>query len=323
MNLRQLRYITEVARHGLNVSATAESLYTSQPGVSKQIQLLEEELGVRIFERSGKQLTRVTPAGQAILEMAERILREAESIPQVAKEFTDPQTGTLTIATTHTQARFVLPPIISEFVRRYPKVALHMHQGSPAQIAELAVTGAADFAIASEALERFESLVVMPCYRWNRAIVTPQGHPLCAKNLTLQSVTDYPIVTCDFDFNTSAPEGVACNPPELQPNVVFTAMDADVIKTYVRIGLGIGIVAKMAFDPRTDTDLCALDASHLFQPSTTNIAFRRGTFLRSYMYEFVERFAPHLTADVVDAAAAARTPEDQQGLFAGIDLPVY
>ncbi len=323
MNLRQLRYITAVVRHGLNVSATAESLYTSQPGVSKQIQLLEEELGVQIFERSGKQLTRVTEAGKAIIEMAERILREAESIPQVAKEFADPQAGTLSIATTHTQARFVLPPIISEFLRRYPKVSLYMHQGSPRQIAELAATGAADFAIASEALDRFDSLVVMPCYQWNRAIVTPLDHPLCAKNLTLESITKYPIVTCDFDFNSNAPEGVACNLPELQPNVVFTAMDADVIKTYVRIGLGIGIVAKMAFDPRTDADLCALDASHLFQPSTTKIAFRRGTFLRSYMYDFIERFAPHLTPELVDAAVAARSSEEQQQLFANIQLPAY
>lgn len=322
MNLRQLRYISAVARHGLNVSATADSLYTSQPGVSKQIQLLEEELGVQIFERSGKQLTRITPAGEAIIEMAERILSEAESIPEVAKEFTDPQSGTLSIATTHTQARFVLPPIIRDFVGRYPKVALHMHQGSPAQIAELATSGEADFAIASEALDRFDNLIVMPCYLWNRAIVTPRGHPLCAKNLTLERVTQYPIVTCDFDF-TNDSQHVVCKDPVLEPNVVFTAMDADVIKTYVRIGLGIGIVAKMAYDPRTDDDLCALDASHLFEASTTKIAFRRGTFLRGYMYDFVELFAPHLTREVVDAAIGARSGEEQQRLFADIELPVY
>ena len=322
MNLRQLRYISAVARHGLNVSATADSLYTSQPGVSKQIQLLEEELGVQIFERSGKQLTRITPAGEAIIEMAERILSEAESIPEVAKEFTDPQSGTLSIATTHTQARFVLPPIIRDFVGRYPKVALHMHQGSPAQIAELATSGEADFAIASEALDRFDNLIVMPCYLWNRAIVTPRGHPLCAKTLTLERVTQYPIVTCDFDF-TNDSQHVVCKSPALEPNVVFTAMDADVIKTYVRIGLGIGIVAKMAYDPRTDDDLCALDASHLFEESTTKIAFRRGTFLRGYMYDFVELFAPHLTREVVDAAIRARSDEEQQRLFADIELPVY
>lgn len=322
MNLRQLRYISAVARHGLNVSATADSLYTSQPGVSKQIQLLEEELGVQIFERSGKQLTRITPAGEAIIEMAERILSEAESIPEVAKEFTDPQSGTLSIATTHTQARFVLPPIIRDFVGRYPKVALHMHQGSPAQIAELATSGEADFAIASEALDRFDNLIVMPCYLWNRAIVTPRGHPLCTKKLTLERVTQYPIVTCDFDF-TNDSQHVVCKSPVLEPNVVFTAMDADVIKTYVRIGLGIGIVAKMAYDPRTDDDLCALDASHLFEASTTKIAFRRGTFLRGYMYDFVELFAPHLTREVVDAAIRARSGEEQQRLFADIELPVY
>jgi LysR family cys regulon transcriptional activator len=323
MNLRQLRYVMAIARNGLNVSAAAETLFTSQPGVSKQIQLLEEELGVQIFERNGKQLARVTPAGKAIIELAERVLSEAESIPLVAKEFTDPQSGTLTIATTHTQARFVLPPVVSEFVRRYPRVALHMHQGSPVQIAELAATGSADLAIASEALDRFENLIVMPCYRWNRAIVTPRGHPLCANTLSLESLTRYPIVTCDFDFNNNSPEGVSCKTPQLQPNVVFTAMDADVIKTYVRIGLGIGIVAKMAYDARTDDDLCALDASHLFQPSTTKLAFRRGTFLRGYMYDFIERFAPHLTREVVDEAAQATSREARERLFADIELPVY
>ncbi len=322
MNLRQLRYISAVAHNGLNVSATAESLYTSQPGVSKQIQLLEEELGVQIFERSGKQLTRITPAGQAIIALAERVLNQAENIPEVAKEFTDPQTGTLSIATTHTQARFVLPPIIRDFVARYPGVALHVHQGSPVQIAELAATGAADLAIASEALDRYDTLTVMPCYHWNRAIVTLRGHPLCAKNLTLERVTQYPIVTCDFDF-TSDSQHEAHKDPKLKPNIVFTAMDADVIKTYVRIGLGVGIVAKMAYDPRTDDDLCALDASHLFEVSTTKIAFRRGTFLRGYMYDFIELFAPHLKRELVDAAAHTRSPEKRQRLFADIELPVY
>ncbi|MFQ5995017.1 MAG: HTH-type transcriptional regulator CysB [Acidiferrobacterales bacterium] len=323
MNLRQLRYIAAVARNGLNISAAADSLFTAQPGVSKQIQLLEEELGVQIFERSGKQLTRITPAGQAIIDMAERVLQEAESIPQLAKEFSEPDTGTLTIATTHTQARFVLPPIIRDFVERYPRVALHMHQGSPIQIAELAASGAADFAIASEALEQFEDLVSMPCYLWNRAIVTPKGHPLCAQSLTLAKVTEYPIVTCDFDFDGGAKEGVTCKTPALEPNVVFTAMDADVIKTYVRIGLGIGIVAKMAYDPRTDTDLCSLDASHLFAPSTTMMAFRRGAFLRGYMYDFIELFASHLKRELVDAASRAHSQEELDRLFVDVQLPVH
>lgn len=323
MNLRQLRYVAAVAHNGLNVSAAAEALYASQPGVSKQIQLLEEELGVQIFERNGKHLTRVTPAGQAIIELAERVLQEAESIPQVAREFTDPQTGTLSIATTHTQARFVLPPIIGEFVRRYPRVALHVHQGSPVQIGELAASGAADIAIASEALERFDALVVMPCYRWNRAIVAPRGHPLCERALTLEAVTEYPIVTCDFDFSASAPQGVSCKTPELEPNVVVTAMDADVIKTYVRLGLGIGIIAKIAYDPRTDGDLCMLDAGDLFSPSTTKLAIRRGSFLRGYTYEFIERFAPHLKRELVEAALNTRSREEQERLFADIALPLH
>ncbi len=323
MNLRQLRYVAAVARNGLNVSAAAEALYTSQPGVSKQIQLLEEELGVQIFERNGKHLTRVTPAGQAIIELAERVLQEAESIPQVAREYTDPQTGSLSIATTHTQARFVLPPIIGEFVRRYPRVALHVHQGSPVQIGELAASGAADIAIASEALERLDALVVMPCYRWNRAIVAPRGHPLCERALTLEAVTEYPIVTCDFDFSASAPQGVSCKTPELEPNVVVTAMDADVIKTYVRLGLGIGIIAKIAYDPRTDGDLCMLDAGDLFSPSTTKLAIRRGSFLRGYTYEFIERFAPHLKRELVEAALNTRSREEQERLFADIALPLH
>lgn len=323
MNLRQLRYVAAVVRKGLNMSAAAESLYTSQPGVSKQIQLLEEELGVQIFERNGKQLARVTPAGQAIIELAERVLKEAESIPQVAREYTDPQTGTLSIATTHTQARFVLPPIIGEFVRRYPRVALHVHQGSPLQIGELVANGAADIAIASEALERFDSLTVMPCYRWNRAIVTPHGHPLCERELTLEAVTDYPIVTCDFDFSPSTPEGISCKTPEIEPNVVVTAMDADVIKTYVRLGLGIGIIAKMAYDPRSDNDLCALDAGHLFPVSTTKLAVRRGSFLRGYSYDFIERLAPHLKRELVDAAVKIRSKEEQDRLFVDIELPLH
>ena len=201
MNLRQLRYISAVARNGLNVSTAADSLYTSQPGVSKQIQLLEKELGVQIFERSGKQLTRITPAGKAIIELAERVLNEAESIPDVAKELSDPQSGSLSIATTHTQARYVLPPIIRNFIQRYPRVALQLHQGSPMQIAEFAASGGADFVIATEGFEHFETLVMMPCYRWTRAIVTPSDHPLREANpLTLEAVTKYPIVTCDFDF---------------------------------------------------------------------------------------------------------------------------
>jgi LysR family cys regulon transcriptional activator len=324
MNLRQLRYISAVARHGLNVSATAESLYTSQPGVSKQIRLLEDELGVQIFERSGKQLTRITPAGQAIIDLVDSTLASVESIRQVAQEFKDPQRGSLSIATTHTQARYALPSTISAFKRRYPLVTLHMHQGSPTQISELAVSSQVDFAIATEAMEHFEDLVMMPCYHWNRCVITPADHPLCAEHpLTLEAVARYPIVTYVFGFTGRSQLDKAFKAEGLSPNVVLTATDADVIKTYVRLGMGVGIIARMAYEPRIDGDLRVLDASHLFEYSTTNIGFRRGTFLRNYMYDFIELFAPHMKRDIVDAVAEARTPEQRERLFEGLELPMY
>ncbi len=324
MNLQQLRYISAVAHSGLNVTTTAGNLYTSQSGVSKQIRLLEEELGVRIFERTGKQLTRITPAGQAIIELADRALHEIGSIRRVAQEFSDPQQGNLSIATTHTQARYTLPPVIHRFMRRYPQVTLHMHQGNPMQISELTVNGTADFAIATEALEHFEDLVMMPCYYWNRAIVTPCDHPLREEDpLTLEAVAEYPIITYVFGFTGRSQLDRAFASRGLTPNVILMATDADVIKTYVRLGLGVGIVAKMAYDPRVDHDLCALDAGHLFEASTTKIGFRRGTILHTYMYDFIELFAPHLTHDVVDAVVHARSKEARESLFDDLELPMY
>jgi LysR family cys regulon transcriptional activator len=324
MNLRQLRYISAVARHGLNVSVTAESLYTSQPGVSKQIRLLEDELGVQIFERSGKQLTRITPAGEAIIELVDSALANVENVRQVAQEFKDPQRGSLSLATTHTQARYALPATISAFKRRYPRVTLHMHQGSPTQISELAASGRVDFAVATEAMEHFEDLVMMPCYHWNRCVVTPDDHPLCSEPLlTLEAVAQYPIVTYVFGFTGRSQLDKAFKARGLTPQVVLTATDADVIKTYVRLGLGVGIIARMAYEPRIDGDLRVLDASHLFEHSTTKIGFRRGTFLRSYMYDFIERFAPHLKREIIDAVTAARTQEQRESLFEGLQLPMY
>ncbi len=324
MNLRQLRYISAVARHGLNVSATAESLYTSQPGISKQIRLLEEELGVQIFERSGKQLTRVTPAGEAIIDHVDSALASVEGVRQVAEEYKDPQRGSLSIATTHTQARYALPATISAFRRCYPLVTLHMHQGSPTQISELAASGQVDFAIATEALEHFEDLVMMPCYHWNRCIVTPPDHPLCHEDpLTLEAIARQPIVTYVFGFTGRSQLDQAFRAAGFRPQVVLTATDADVIKTYVRLGLGIGIIARMAFEPRIDGDLRVLDASHLFEYSTTKIGFRRGTFLRSYMYDFIELFAPHMKRDIIDAVATATTQEQRDSLFEGLELPMY
>jgi LysR family cys regulon transcriptional activator len=324
MKLQQLRYIWEVAHHDLNVSATAQSLFTSQPGISKQIRLLEDELGVEVFARSGKHLTRVTPAGEAILKTAGEILRKVETIKQAAQEFSDEKRGSLSIATTHTQARYALPPSIETFIEKYPEVSLHMHQGTPMQISELAADGTVDFAIATEALELFSDLLMMPCYRWNRCIVVPKDHPLArVGELTLEDVASYPIVTYVFGFTGRSKLDDAFYDHGLSPKVVFTAADADVIKTYVRLGLGIGIVAKMAFDEKTDSDLVALDASHLFASSVTKIGFRRGTFLRGYMYDFIKMFAPHLSKELVEKAYLCTSKNELETLFENIELPVY
>jgi LysR family cys regulon transcriptional activator len=324
MKLQQLRYIWEVAHHDLNVSATAQSLYTSQPGISKQIRLLEDELGVEVFSRSGKHLTRITPAGEVILKTAGEILRKVESIKQVAQEFSNEKKGSLSLATTHTQARYALPKVIETFIERYPDVSLHMHQGTPMQISEMAADGTVDFAIATEALELFSDLVMMPCYRWNRCIVVPKNHPLCQlSQLSLEDVAKHPLVTYVFGFTGRSKLDEAFIERGLAPKVVFTAADADVIKTYVRLGLGVGIIAKQAYDAELDSDLVALDASHLFQASTTRIGFRRGTFLRGYMYDFIELFAPHLTKDVVSEAFSRNTKADLEELFSGIELPTY
>ena len=324
MTLRQLRYIAAVARYGLNVSATAEQLHTSQPGISKQIRLLEDELGVEIFERTGRQLTRATPAGEAIIEVANRVLRETANIERIAEEFRDPHSGSLSIATTHTQARYALPPVIDRFTAAWPRVALHMNQGTPMQIAEMAASGAVDFAIATEAMEHFEDLVMMPCYHWDRAVIVRRDHPLAQRQtITLEEVAREPLITYVFGFTGRSRLDQAFNAAGLTPNVVLTATDADVIKTYVRHGLGVGILANMAYEPEVDGDLVRLDASHLFTSSTARIAFRRNTRLRSFMYEFIRLFAPHLTAGVVDAALAAETEEEREALFAGLELPRY
>ena len=324
MKLQQLRYIWEVARHDLNVSATADSLDTSQPGISKQIRLLEDELGLQIFTRSGKHLTEVTPAGKQIIDVADHILAEVQNIQTLAQDYTEKNEGTLTIATTHTQLRYALPETIRAFIREYPEVALHMNQGTPTQIAELAANRRVDFAIATEALELFEDLVMLPCYRWNRSIIVPREHPLTEHHrLTLEAIAEYPLVTYVFGFTGRSELDRAFMKQGLEPHVVFTAVDADVIKTYVRLGLGIGIIASMAYDLEADPELIALDAQHLFEPSVTKIGFRRGTFLRGYMYDFMRLFAPHLTQErIASALALGASREDVEGLFKDVNLPM-
>ncbi|MCH8530453.1 MAG: HTH-type transcriptional regulator CysB [Saccharospirillum sp.] len=324
MKLQQLKYIWEVAHHDLNVSATAQVLYTSQPGISKQIRLLEDELGIEIFARSGKHLTRVTPAGESVLKVAGEILRKVDAIKQIAQEFSNDRQGSLSIATTHTQARYALPHVIDGFIHEYPDVALHMHQGTPVQIAELAADGTVDLAIATEGMEHFSDLVMMPCYRWNRSIVVPKDHPLTRKGtLTLEDVAAFPIVTYVFGFTGRSKLDEAFVNKGLAPKVVFTAADADVIKTYVRLGLGVGILAHMAIDPELDRDLVSLDASHLFEASVTRIGIRKGTFIRGFTYQFIERFAPHLTKALVEQAMTATNRHDVEELFQSIPLPTY
>ncbi|MBS62863.1 HTH-type transcriptional regulator CysB [Salinisphaera sp.] len=305
MKLRQLVYINEVAKRRLNITAAAEALHTSQPGVSKQIRLLEEELGVLVFERNGKHLDRITPAGARILETTRRILSEVENITRTASEFADADRGSLCVATTHTQARYALPPVVDTFRREYPQVSLHLNQGAPPQIAGWAAAGDADFAIATEALEHYDELVMLPCYHWNRCVLVPRDHPLAdTPRLQLTQLAEQPIVTYTFGFTGRSHLDAAFEAEGRTPNVVLTAVDADVIKTYVRLGLGVGVIANMAYDPVADADLVRLDASHLFAASTTHIGFRHNLFLRGYMRRFIEIFAPHLTSAVLDEALA-------------------
>ncbi len=303
MNVQQLRYVAEVARQGLNVSDAAAALFTSQPGVSKQIRLMEEELGVDIFVRHGKRLTGITEPGQKVLAIAERMLRDMDNLRQVGQEFSNQDAGRLTIATTHTQARYALPPVVRQFIEQYPGVRLFLHQGSPIQVCEAVISGDADIAIATEAIDTFEDLVMLPCTQWNRCVIAPPGHPILEqKPLTLEAIAKYPIITYDYAFTGRGKINKAFESRGLTPNVVLTAIDSDIIKTYVQMGLGVGIVAAMAFNPETDTGLRAVDAAHLFESSTTRIGIRKNAYLRGYTYAFIELFAPYLSRRVVDAA---------------------
>lgn len=303
MKLHQLRYIREVSRQGLNVSTAAEILNTSQPGVSKQIQLLEEELNLQIFRRNGKRLIGVTEPGAAILEMAERVMHEMENIRRVGEEFSHEDTGNLVIAATHTQARYRLPAAVRAFMEAYPKVHLGIHQGNPTQVAEQVVRGDADIGLATEAISNYKELVTLPCYQWNRCVVAPIGHPLLEDApLTLEKIARYPVVTYDFAFAGGSMVNRVFAEHGLQLNVALTAIDSDVIKTYVELGLGVGLLAQMAYNSERDRNLVMLDASHLFPASTTYLGIRRDAYLRGYQYAFIQIIAPHLDRAAVDAA---------------------
>ncbi len=322
MKLQQLRYLVAVHENGLNITAAARQLHTSQPGVSRQLKMLEEELGFQLFEREGRALTRTTSAGEEIIARATSILREMQNIRRTSQELSKSDGGTLSIATTHTQARYVLPPVIREFRRKYPKVRLHLHQGTSEQIAELVARDRVDFAIATGSEDLFPHLVRLPVYSWHRTVVVPRGHPLAdAGKLTLKKLAEYPIVTYVFSFSGRSSLPALFETAGLSLDVALTARDADVIKTYVRIGLGVGIVASVAIDPDADSDLVVLDAAHLFERHMTWIGFRRSALLRAYMYEFIELLAPHLPRKLVRETEKLEAQEEVDRILEHLHVP--
>ena len=324
MTLKQLQYLLGIADSGLNITAAAERLYTSQPGISKQLKLLEEELGVQLFVRKAKSLVAITPAGQEVIARARRILRETENIRQLARNMTAEEEGTLSIATTHTQARYVLPEVIQAFRERYPQVNLELHQGTSEQIAELVAANQVDFAIATGARDLFPDMLLMPCYHWNRIVLVPRQHPLATatERLDLETLATHPLVTYVFSLTGESSFKQAFHDRDLEPRVVFTARDADIIKTYVRMGLGVGVVAAMAFECSDNNDLKAIDATGLFPRVTTWIGFRRETVLRQYMIDFAALFAPHLTPELIAEARIGGTQAEADSVFEGLRLPI-
>ncbi|HTC16996.1 MAG TPA: HTH-type transcriptional regulator CysB [Steroidobacteraceae bacterium] len=321
MKLHQLRYLAAIAQSGLNITAAAHKLHTSQPGVSKQIKLLEDELGFQIFVREGRNLTRITPAGQQVIDRALRILQEAQSIRNLSTELRDESKGSLSIGTTHTQARYVLPDVIREFRARYPQVRLNLHQGTSEQIAEMVSSDRIDCAIATGSEALFAELTLLPCYRWQRVVIVPRAHPLASGGrLTLKALAAYPLISYTFSFTGPSSLHDAFARASLVPNIAITARDADVIQTYVRLGLGVGIVAHMAVDAH-DPDLVAIEAGHLFAAHTTWIGFRRGALLRKYMYDFAQLLAPHLDRRTVERAQRATDAAEVSALFAAVELP--
>jgi len=297
MNIQQLRYVSEVARQNLNVSEAAEALHTSQPGVSKQIRALEDELGVSIFVRQGRRFTALTDAGREIVAAVDRILGEISNLRSVGEEFAHHAKGSLAVGVTHTQARYALPPVVTAFKKRFPDVKLKLLQGNPRQLAKMVLGGEADLAIATEALAEYPELVTLPCYRWHHCVVVPSRHPLArVKPLTLEAIAAYPLVTYDSTFagRTSVDRSFAAR--GLAPEIALTALDSDVIKSYVSLGLGVGIISARAFRKGKDEGLVALDCAHLFPAQTTRLAYKRGAYLRNYTVEFIRLFAPRVSA---------------------------
>jgi LysR family cys regulon transcriptional activator len=303
MNFQQLRSIRETARCGYNLTEVANVLFTSQPGVSRQIRELEEELGVDIFERNGKRLTGLTDPGRGILTIIDRLLLEAENLQRASQEYAGQEIGTLAVATTHTQARYMLPKVVQSFRAAFPKVRIALQQSSPEHIAEWVLSGKADIGIATEGLSQFDGLVSFPCYRWHHSVVVPEGHPLLAKaSLTLEDLAQYPLITYDLGFTGRGHIDDAFKKADIATDIVLTAMDSDVIQQYVSLGLGVGIVASMAVQKDGTNGLKVIDSAHLFAQNVTRLAVRRGAYLRQYTYDFIQQFAPDLSRADIDEA---------------------
>ena len=300
MNFQQLRIVRETVRQNFNLTEVAEALFTSQPGVSKHIKDLEDELGVELFVRKGKRLIGLTEPGKELIGIVERLLLDAQNIKQLADQFTQKDQGQLVIATTHTQARYVLPKVVKVFKDAFPKVHLVLHQGSPAEIVSMLETGQADIGIATEALDTAPEIATFPYYQWRHALIVPKGHPLASlKGLTLKDIAAYPIITYHEGYTGRGQLDKAFADEGLAPDIVMSALDADVIKAYVELGLGIGIVASMAYYAERDTNLSLSESEHLFRLNTTLIGVRRGHYLRGYAYKFIELCAAEHTEAIV------------------------
>ena len=304
MNLQQLRYVSEVARRNLNVSEAALALHTSQPGVSKQIRALEEELGTPIFVRQGRRFTALTDAGRELVAAVDRILAEMANLKAVAEEFAHHAKGSLAVAVTHTQARYALPEVVGAFKKAFPDVKLKLLQGNPRQLARMVIAGEADLAIATEALDEYPELVTVPCYRWHHCVVVREGHPLeRVKPLTLEAIAAHPLVTYDPTFAGRTALDKAFLARGLHPEIALTALDSDVIKSYVALGLGVGIISSRAFRKGKEDGLVALECEHLFPAQTTRLAIRRGAYLRGYTVEFIRLLAPHVRREDLERLA--------------------
>lgn len=325
MTLKQLKYLLGIVDNGLNITAAAERLHTSQPGISKQLKLLEHEIGVRIFTRKGKSLVSLTPPGEEIVKLARNIARDVANIRSLGRDLAATQEGTLSIATTHTQARYVLPEVILKFRQQYPKVNLELHQGTSEQIAALVADNKVDFAIATESRELFPELNLLPCFSWDRIVLIPQGHALAVdkERLTLEKLAAHPLVTYVFSSSRESSFLQAFEQENLEPNVVFTARDADVIKTYVRMGMGVGVIAPMALQNGDLTDMIAINARDLFPTVTTWLGFPRYRVLRSYMKEFIAMFAPHWPRYLIERAIKAESRAIVDALTETLDLPTW